>query len=161
MSDEKPIKHVVVGVWTILRPDTRQYKQQSVEITLDQPIAVEVPAELVYKTVTDPKTGDIIDILTPAGMAYVQQQFEKLYLAPVEDKDGGWDEKPLAAEKVADKAPAPAETKSDDGWEDATDDLPAKSDSKDEDWGEDVFERSEPSNKPDTETDEAWKDDWA
>lgn len=157
MSDEKPMKHVVVGVWTILRPDTRQYKQQSVEITLDQPIAVEVPEELVYKTVTDPKTGDITDILTPAGMAYVQQQFEKLYLVP-EDKEGGW-EAPVT-KKVA-GLPAPAETKSDDGWEDATDDLPAKSDSKDEDWGEDVFESSEPSNKPDTETDAKWEDDWA
>lgn len=116
MSEEK---HFVVGIWKTLRPDTRQYKQQSIEVEFSQPIAVDIPAEMVYKTVKDPKTGEITDILTPAGLRYVQEQFEKLF---TEQAEGGWE---TTASKTVQKA-------EDEGWE-----APAtSSDGTEDDWGD-------------------------
>jgi hypothetical protein len=157
-------KHIVVGVWTILRPDTRQYKQQSIEIQLEQGVAVEVPAEMIYKSVTDKETGEIRDILTPAGVRYVQEQFEKLFAAgegqwddhleqavtKVDVKEDGWEdegfpapEEPVVSAPVAEDVfeDGPPEPAGEDGWGDTS-----------------VFE--DDSTTPNVETDEKWDDDW-
>lgn len=154
-------KHVVTGIWRILRPDTRQYKQQSIEIQLDQLVAVEVPDSMVYKTFDNQQTGELGIILTPEGMRYVQQQFEALYLEPKED---GWDSSLETAKQAVDAksegwddTPLDAPSADSDGWE--SDSTSAKTDSSDDEWGEDVF--GSDTNTPDTESDEKWDEDWA
>lgn len=70
--EEKP--NVVKGVWKVLRPDTRQYKQQSIEIEMSVVIELEVPEEYIVGS------GPVLNL---AGMKWVQEQFEKLYLEPI------------------------------------------------------------------------------
>jgi hypothetical protein len=164
MTEEK---YFVAGVWNILRPDTRQYKQQSIEIVFDQPVMIEVPAEYIVpgKTFEDPHTGEIRFILNPAGVLYVQQQFEKLYEA-TQTKAEEWtnkDELPFLTGKV--EAPK-AKVADDDGW-DTSDDFPAESPKAEkkvvdeEDWGADpVFEDGTEENKPETETWNEDEEDW-
>lgn len=145
----------IVGIWKVLRPDTRQYKQQSIEVELNCEIFIPIPVEYIHFQEGD--TGKIV--LTVAGMKYVQDQFELLYLDnPTEAweevnkkaNDEGWGDEEQS--KVEDKA---AE---DDGWTDFQPEKVEKSVEEvvDEGWGEDpVFdddEKSGDTNKPDTET---------
>lgn len=143
MSDEKSVVSVI-GVWKIFRPDTRQYKQQSIEIEFNAKVGVEVPnvPEYVYPDTT---------VLTPAGMAYVQKQFEAAY--PTETSNEGWsNNKPVAEKPVA----------TDDGWSTDVTVTTETTSTKASEWGDTpTFEEAQTS-VPDTEVwnpeDEAWEE---
>lgn len=137
----------VKGVWKILRPDIRQYKQQSIEIELTAEVGVRVPntEEFVFSDT---------NVLTPAGMAYVQKQFEASY--PMDAPNDGWsNNKPVIEKPVA----------TDDGWSTVTD-VAVKAEpasAKVDSWGDEpTFDSNFPPdpNLPVTETwnpdDEEW-----
>lgn len=148
MSEEKKI--VIVGMWKVLRPDTRQYKQQSVEIEFNNvPIFVEVPEEMFLNANVN---GSTVNGLTPAGMKYVQDQLEKVYAVEDTPEDGWKEDAPVAEKDVKEV---------EEGWHLPPADGPvAETASEDDGWdSEVVFEESPVSNKPDTETDESWDEE--
>jgi hypothetical protein len=165
MTEEKLY---VYGTWKVLRPDTRQYKQQSIEIEFNQQVAVEIKPEHCLKPiVVDQATGEMKLILTPEGMRFVQEQFEKLFAeAPVSEE--GWSAPdPFQARKQQVEAEV--------GWSDA-DELPfltgkaeptkepAKVAASDDGWGDEpVFDSKTDAtegNLPDTETWNENEEDW-
>ena len=153
---QEPKDHITVfGKWKIFRPDTRQYKQQSIEVELDLDVAVDVPLQYVFHRV-DPNASPTLNL---EGMKYVQDQFEKLYLEKLE-KGVAWEEHTANTVKT-----------SEDGWgEEETTTEPTKESTKvtdDSSWGDDpVFvddaedDKDTPNNKPDTETWDETKEDW-
>jgi hypothetical protein len=157
MSEEKLY---VYGTWKVLRPDTRQYKQQSIEVMFEQPIAVEVKPEHCLKPiVVDQSTGEMKLILTPEGMRFVQEQFEKLFFEASESKDD-WPDAPITPALIAEHK--------DDGW-DADGGLaePVKETTKvteDDGWGDEpVFDSKTDAtegNLPDTESWNEDEEDW-
>jgi hypothetical protein len=154
MSDETeaPKNVKVLFKWTILRADSRQYRQQSMELEpIGVQVAVEVPntPEYVWNTLQTLQAGTNqqvdLAVLTPAGVRYVQDQVEKLYLdeeVSSEDFGGdGWDDnEPTATTKEAD-----------DGWgEETTDPVEAAEDEWEEGGSSDADEKW-------TEDEEGWE----
>jgi len=163
-SENKPETYQIVGAWNVLHPDTRQYKQQSVEITFQGlGVAVDVPASLVVNA------SETSLVLSLEGMKYVQDQFEKLFAETLADeswsKSAGLthtDVDEWFVEKnatvVGDEWDTTDETKAVDQWDSKTDLETAQDDG----WEDsDVFSETEPTNKPDSEvwneSDEDWK----
>lgn len=112
--------------WNILRPDTRQYKQQSVEVyPLAVDIEVLVPESMV--AIYNPDGPEVV--LTLAGMKYVQDQFEKLYEQVSPESASDWDSDiPSTAPKgstnewddsnfLTGKAPEEEKEETADGWD--------------------------------------------
>lgn len=126
MTDTLP----VIFIWDKLRPDQREYRQQSVELEPAENvrIQVDVPADPIYVIPgDDPKQM----VLTLAGMKYVIDQFDTVFLPAKKeasvDPDEDWEEEEPKAEK-----------KTDDDWEsDADFDTstePDKAPWEDGDW---------------------------
>src|SRR3990167_6701584 len=109
MTDQEakqPEKVTIFLTWIVLRPDVRQYKQQSVElIPSDVKIAVDVPRE--YVRFQDKKDPEKVSI-TPLGMLYVQKQIESVY--PTKNED----------EWANTETPVLAKADADDDWETET-----------------------------------------
>lgn len=99
-----------------LHPDSREYRQQSVEFALNDlhsvKVAVKVPNLPLY--VEQVHDEEWIIVLTPAGWFYVQQEMEKPYLNFIaqqkqsnieqfentkESTDESWDEEPTNTSK--------------------------------------------------------------
>jgi len=145
MTEEtkKPMQTIKLRVH-VLRPDKREYKQQSIELfTLpDKNLLVSVNVPLDRDHVANAQeilaeqlgTGKVSDpILTPAGLAYIlQREFEPHFSDPEddfelvlsEDQSEGWDE---PEEETTEEAPS-----SDDVWEEDDESTTA-----DESWDED------------------------
>lgn len=147
----------VKGVWKILRPDIRQYKQQSIEIELTAEVGVRVPntEEFVF-----PDTN----VLTPAGMAYVQKQFEASY--PMDAPNDGWSNNKPKTEQGWDDDPGPTtdqvKAQAGDEWDDVKDVTDViKPASVKAEWGDEpTFEEAQ-TTVPDTEVwnpeEEGWE----
>lgn len=101
MTDTLP----VIFFWDKLRPDQREYRQQSVELTPVENvrIQVDVPADPIYVVPgNDPKQM----VLTLAGMKYVIDQFDTVFLLAKKEAsanpDDDWEEEEPKAEKKVD-----------------------------------------------------------
>ena len=145
----QPEKVTIFLTWIILRPDVRQYKQQSIELVpSDVKIAVDVPRE--YVRFQDKKDPEKVS-LTPLGMLYVQKQIENVY--PTKNED----------EWANTETPVSAPPDADDGWEAETTNVTTiasaeKSVPTQEEW-DDTFDKI--NNKtPDTEQWDEEKEDW-
>ena len=143
---KKPMQVIQFRLHT-LRPDKRQYKQQSTELmcppNTNIMIAVEVPCtnEYIYNSAkinaavlsTDETAPE--PILTPEGLFYIHQQFEEYFSDPEEDfelveaSDEGWDTDSADTWDEEETASDEVET-SDDVWED-------DSSGSDDSWNED------------------------
>lgn len=126
---------IVTFNWTVLKPDARQYKQQSIELVpVEQQIVVEIPFEEQYIWNYGEYDGkkDPKPILTPAGLVYAQQQIEQLLTDP--------EEEPLTAEDWGEDEETEGFTSdetSDDVWENGNwgDD-----EASDDGWGDELEE---------------------
>lgn len=144
---------MIVG-WEVFRPDTRQYKQQSIEIKLvGVGVAVDIPASLVVSA------SETSVVLTIKGMRYVQEQFESVFNDAPAAESVGWDD----AQVVAHEPPADdwgavvAEPAADESW----DAEPATStDGTENDWGETSVFTDEPGNTPDSDVWNEEQEDW-
>jgi len=134
-----PVKFIL----TVLRPDQRQYRQQEVELFSDQEVEVLVPLtnemisnseEVIQAKLGSGNVANPNPILTVAGLKYVIDQFDNIFLKPEEKavqdtKDEDWGDA-LEDTKSAEKATTPA---SDDleEWEEV------KEETKDAPWDAD------------------------
>ena len=135
MTEEKETKPMVKVTFRldVLRPDKRQFKQQSMELVPEKPLTVqvEVPCTSEYivnsaninaavlgnDSVPDP-------VLTSAGLAYLSNQIEQHFSDPEpSEEDTGW-------ETEAEKSDTGWEAEEDSDWE--SDD----SSSEDENWSD-------------------------
>jgi len=144
---KKPMQVIQFRLHT-LRPDKRQYKQQSTELmcppNTNIMIAVEVPCtnEYIYNSAkinaavlsTDETAPE--PILTPEGLFYIHQQFEEYFSDPEEtyelteaSEDEGWETDSADTWDEEETASDEVET-SDDVWED-------DSSGSDDSWNED------------------------
>jgi len=128
MTEEtkKPVVKVTFRL-DILRPDKRQYKQQSMELIPVEPlnVLVEVPCTSDYVVNSEKINASVLGnesvpepILTPAGLAYISNQIEQHFSDP-EPEDFVLEE-----------------SKEDTGWEteeDTADDWESSDDSSDDD----------------------------
>jgi len=129
--------------WGVLRPDMRQYKQQSIEV-LPKSLTIAVEIDLTHETVANSEailkaqlgSGKAPEpVLTVAGMRQAMEAFEKVLVdeleqgsEPVwEDADFDEDETPI---DVTDEFA----TTTDDDWEDEVD---TSEDDEDTPWEED------------------------
>jgi len=141
MTEEKETKKPVVKVTfrlDILRPDKRQYKQQSMELIPVEPlnVLVEVPCTSDYVVNSANINASVLGnedvpepVFTPAGLAYISNQIEQHFSDPEPEdfvleeskEDTGWE----------------TETETTDtGWEteeDTADDWESSDDSSDDD----------------------------
>lgn len=126
----------------ILRPDPRQFRQNSVELTPDGKwgVAVDIPDDPLLIRSASPL------LLTPKGLIYVQTVLEAPYLALIEQ------EKKLASNDFGqddfgeEKAAAPQK----ESKPEAEDEF-SKTPSEDEGWGDENFGDSPAENKNVTE----------
>jgi hypothetical protein len=150
MTEEKKVPVMVIGVWKLLRPDNRQYRQQSIEIEMNQRVAVDVPNDPKYVV----SLSEGIITLTPDGMKYVQEQFEKLYMDIADTIEGFEAPTPARKELVNDL----------DGWSETDTEVKkevAKVVASDDGWGEDpVFDDTPATNTPETEVWDEKEEDW-
>jgi hypothetical protein len=175
MSDEM----VTVGFsWGVLRPDTRQYKQQSIELTpINLAVAIKVPAFMVLVR-KHPDTDDEIIVLTPEGMRYAQEQIEKLFAEEQPATNEGWGDTPARLFNKS-ETPAKVESEVDEGWETTAAATVSKAEedgwvetagatapaSEDDEWGDaPTFKGDEGTkisgNEPDTEVWNENEEDW-
>lgn len=98
--------------WTTYRPDQREYRQQEAELNPSAFVIVKVPKTDEYFHGFDEPTDQ--PILTLAGMKYVIDQFDTVFLPAKKEAsanpDDDWEEEEPRAEK-----------KTDDDWESDTD----------------------------------------
>lgn len=139
--------------WATYRPDARQYKQQSMEVTPflpesgNQPIIeVDLPTKLLANAEEYLKAG--IEgtklpqpILSIAAVKYLVDEWEKVFsdpqvalddFKPATDDNDNWDENDVAV-------PQDAGSSDDDNWDevDKTENPEEQWDDTAEDWGED------------------------
>jgi len=128
----------------VIRPDQRQYRQQEIEMVCQHEL--EVPMPLINEYVANSEkiiqwqlgTVHVLEpnpILTVAGLKYVIDQFDNVFLkveekevAKTDDEDWGEEETEKKAEKLASKV-------EDEDWEESPDpneEVPWDSD--DEKW---------------------------
>jgi len=156
-ESKKPVVTLYFEVKTF-RPDNRQYKQQSLELSPNPMVSVAVQVPLTHKYVHNweailsasvDKADDIpATILKPEGLQYVQEQVEKYFRDPeVTPKDfgtGGWKTATAGGDEWGD-SPSNAEfaSASPDEFFYGT----KETDDDDPEWSEDL-------------TGEDWQEDW-
>jgi len=131
-------------VWSVYRPDARQYKQQSIEVMPfvaigNQPtVEIDLPIELLANT-TEYLAKSKDPILSIAAVKYLVDEWEKIFSDPqvspedfkakVEDADWGDDLPKTNSEKVAEQV---------DTWDevDKTEKPEEQWDETTEDWGD-------------------------
>jgi len=123
--------------WTMLRPDMREYKQQSVEV-LPHGLMIAVDIDLTNETVANSEAilkaqlgnGKApTPVLTVAGMRQAMKAFESVLVNDVEKQmsEPVWDDADFDEDE-------PAETSNEDDWEDEVD---TSDDDDDTPWEED------------------------
>jgi len=137
--------------WSLLRPDMRQYKQQSIEV-LPKAVTIQVEIDLTHETVANSEAilqaqlgagKEPKPILTVTGMRQAMEAFEAVLLDDVkeqvepvwEDADFDEDEAPIdVTEEFADTSEEDFGDEPADDWEDEAD-IPDEED--DQSWEED------------------------
>lgn len=98
MADTLP----VLFIWDKLRPDQREYRQQSSELLPENVyIQIDVPADPIY-VIPGKNPAEII--LTLTGMKYVIDQFDTVFLPPKKQEpnaDDDWED-----DKSTEESPA-------------------------------------------------------
>ena len=142
--ESKPASILIKFVWKQFVPDTRAYKPSAPVIEVNYAIGVDVPLthEFIYNSMEIIK-GQLsgndgpTPVLTPLGMRYCIDQFEKVMVTPdtsTNAESGDWDE---GDEEETPKTPSTKKpTVEDDEWED------------------------EPAGETTTKTDADWDESW-
>jgi len=159
MSDEvqEEKKEVLVPIYLdvkIIRPDARQYKQQSLELVPSVPlkVLVEVPAKERYvknwdKVLAAPLNAETVEvILTPEGLQLFQESYEKYFRDPEDVKPSDFG--------TADDWTVTGVDKRD--W----DTSPSNEDSSSAAPGDFFGDDEDDPEWLDNSTDDAWQEDW-
>ena len=135
-----PVKFVV----TVVRPDQRQYRQQEVELVCQQELEVLVPLTNEYvansEDVIQAKlgSGNVASpnpILTVAGLKYVIDQFDNVFLKVEEKETAKTDDEDWGDEEETPKKEKPVAKVENEDWDepaDPSEEVPWDSD--DEKW---------------------------
>ena len=141
-TEKKPMQTILLRLH-VLRPDKREFKQQSTELFSPPDknimIAVQVPCtkDYIFNAMEINAevlgTGDISDpILTPEGLFYIHQEFEKFFSDPKDE----FELVPATEDEDWDNETEPS--KSDEGWEeDSSDESEDWGSTEDDSWDED------------------------
>ena len=134
--------------WSLLRPDMREYKQQSIEV-LPKAVTIQVEIDLTHETIVNSK--EILQaqlgagkapkpILTVAGMRQAMEAFEAVLVDDLKEKvepvwkDADFDEDKPEATETSETSEEDFGDEPADEWEDNTD-IPDEED--DQSWEED------------------------
>jgi len=130
-ESKKPVVTLYFEVKTF-RPDNRQYKQQSLELSPNPTVSVAVQVPLTYKYVhnweailsasVDKADNIPATILKPEGLQYVQEQVEKYFQDPEDVKPSDFGTEGWGADNMEDWGISADWTASGDDFSESDDD---------------------------------------